>query len=272
MINVKGDSLVIGLSIKQLMDLSEKNAIVTGGAMGIGEGIVRRLHEAGANVVIADLDLVAASKLERELNQTRGDSSVAVRCDVAEPSDVKKTIDCCIEHFGSLNILVNDAGIYPFAKLEDLSEDDFRKILDVNLFGVYNFTKQSSERMIRQGTGGKIITIGSVDSLHPSAVGLAAYDSSKHAVWGFTKNVAIELAEHDIAVNLVAPGGVATPGTSKASGGQAAAGAQASLFSVPMKRMGVPDDIGRVVLFLASGLSSYMTGSIVVVDGGMLLK
>jgi len=127
--------------------------------------------------------------------------------------------------------------------------------------------------MIRQGQGGKIINITSVDALHPSMVGLAAYDASKHGIWGFTKNVALELAPHHIWVNAIAPGPVSTPGTGagKLSPQEMAAAMKPLIDKIPAHRMGEPDDIGKVALFLASALSSYMTGSQIVVDGGVLL-
>jgi 2-deoxy-D-gluconate 3-dehydrogenase len=121
--------------------------------------------------------------------------------------------------------------------------------------------------MIKQGQGGKIINITSIDALHPSMIGLSHYDASKHGAWGFTKNVALELAQHKIWVNAIAPGGVTTPGT----GGTAKVDPSFSA-KIPMGRMGDPDDIGKVVLFLASEMSSYMTGTQIVVDGGYLLK
>ncbi|HEY4475512.1 MAG TPA: SDR family oxidoreductase, partial [Candidatus Paceibacterota bacterium] len=130
------------------------------------------------------------------------------------------------------------------------------------------------EAMIKQGRGGKIINITSIDALHPSSVGLAVYDASKHGLWGFTKNTALELAPHNIQVNAIAPGGIATPGTGAGQPKTAVMDAILKKFleKIPMKRMGEPDDIGKVALFLASDLSSYMTGSQIVVDGGVLLS
>jgi 2-dehydro-3-deoxy-D-gluconate 5-dehydrogenase len=111
-----------------------------------------------------------------------------------------------------VDILVNNAGIFPFAPLSEMTEADFMRVIDVNLRGVFLCTRLAAERMIEQGRGGRIVNITSIDALHPSAAGLAHYDASKHGVWGFTKNVALELAEHGIWVNAIAPGGVATPG------------------------------------------------------------
>jgi len=128
--------------------------------------------------------------------------------------------------------------------------------------------------MIKQGRGGKIINITSIDALHPSAVRLAVYDASKHGLWGFTKNTALELALNNIQVNTIAPGGITTPGTGagKPVAPKMEVILKKFLEKIPMKRMGTPDDIGKVALFLASDLASYMTGAQVVVDGGVLLS
>ena len=129
---------------------------------------------------------------------------------------------------------------------------------------------------MKQQDGGRIINITSIDALHPSMVGLAHYDASKHGEWGFTKNSALELAEHKIWVNAIAPGGIATPGVAAMSQGASAeqmkASTEAFMAKIPMNRMGEPDEIGKVALFLASEMASYMTGEQIVVDGGALLS
>jgi 2-dehydro-3-deoxy-D-gluconate 5-dehydrogenase len=254
-------------SLQELISLSGRVAIVTGGAMGIGLGIVRRLHEAGANVVIADLDEVAAQELARSLEQIRAGSALAVGCDVADPASVEALVDQAVERFHGLDILVNNAGIYPMVPLAELDVDTFRRVLDVNLTGLFLCTKRAAEEMIARGRPGRIVNVTSIDALHPSMIGLSHYDASKHGAWGFTKNVALELAPHGICVNAVAPGGIKTPGT----GGTDQESLAAFEAMIPMRRMGDPDDIGRAVLFLASELSSYTTGIQLVVDGGRLL-
>ncbi len=233
-----------------LLDLSGKVAIVTGGAAGIGAGIVKRFQEAGASVVIADL--------------TSG-------FDVSKEEDVKKLVSETVDKYGKVDILVNNAGIYPNIPLTKMTLEDFKKVLSVNLQGVFLTTKYVSEQMIKQGGGGKIINVSSIDALHPSMVGLAAYDASKHGVWGFTKNTALELAQYKIWVNAIAPGGVATEGTGLTHPGMEEI-IKAFTAKIPMHRMGEPDEIGKVALFLASEMSSYMTGSQIVVDGGVLLS
>ena len=151
--------------------------------------------------------------------------------------------------------------------LRDLDLETFRRVLDVNLTGLFLCTQAVVEQMIAQGRGGRIVNITSIDALHPSMVGLAHYDASKHGAWGFTKNIALELAPHGIWVNAIAPGGIGTPGAGEVTG----AALEQFEAMIPMGRMGDPDDIGRAALFLASDLSSYMTGSQIVVDGGRLL-
>jgi 2-deoxy-D-gluconate 3-dehydrogenase len=253
---------------EDLIDLSDRTAIVTGGAMGIGLGIARRLHGAGADVVVADLDPAAGEETAEALEAERAKSAVAVRTDVADPEDVERMVSAAVESFGGVDILVNNAGIYPVLPLKDLDLETFHRVLDVNLTGLFLCTKAAAARMIEQGRGGRIVNITSIDALHPSMIGLAHYDASKHGAWGFTKNVALELAPHDIAVNAIAPGGIKTPGVGDVDE-QTLRGFEEA---IPMGRMGDPDDIGRATLFLASKLASYMTGSQLVVDGGWLLS
>ncbi len=251
----------------ELIDLTGRTAIVTGGAMGIGLGIARRLHEAGASLLVADLDETAAQNAAADLAAARPDSALAIRCDVSDDQSVQQMVRAAVDSFGGIDILVNNAGIYPMIPLADLDAATFRRVLDVNLTGLFLCTKAVSARMIEQGHGGRIVNVTSIDALHPSMVGLAHYDASKHGAWGFTKNVALELAPHGILVNAVAPGGIKTPGT----GEMDESNMKAFEAMIPMGRMGEPDDIGRAALFLASELSCYMTGSQIVVDGGRLL-
>lgn len=229
-------------TLHELLDLRGRTAIVTGGAMGIGRGVVERLSEAGASVVVADADLEAAEATCAELTE-HGRSVMAMYADVGDPDDVHRLVADTVGWRGGVDILVNNAGIFPNVPVLEMGPDDFDRVLRVNLRGV----------------------------------GLAHYDASKHGVWGFTKNLALELAPHHIWVNAVAPGAIATPGVaatmhSDEPGGDDGSMLEAFLAQVPMGRIGAPDDIARVVLFLASDLASYVTGTQVVVDGGRLLS
>lgn len=251
--------------------MSGRAAIVTGGAKGIGQGIASRLAEAGAKVLVADMDEAAAATTAQALT-AKGWTAAPFTVDVSDEAQVMAMVTACHDQFGSLDILVNNAGIYPPAPVAQMTEEQFEKVMHVNLRSVFLTTKHAAEIMKSQG-GGRIINITSIDALHPSMVGLAHYDASKHGEWGFTKNSALELAEHKIWVNAIAPGGITTPGTAamQSGGGQNQAAIDAFMAKIPMHRMGEPDEIGKVALFLASDLASYMTGSQIVVDGGALL-
>jgi len=265
------------IPVGKLLDLSGKTAIVTG-AVGIGFGIACRLAEAGANVVIAAHSEDKVKESARKIVE-KGWKATGAQVDVSNEEDVRRMVETAVKEYGSVDILVNNAGIFPTKLVMQMELADFEKVLAVNLKGLFLCTKHAAQQMINQGRGGKIINITSIDALHPSTAGLAHYDASKHGAWGFTKNVALELAPHKIWVNAIAPGGIATEGTQKAQ--EAAPMPQnvdmkkmmeVFLAKIPMHKMGEPDDIGKVALFLASDMSSYMTGSQIVVDGGVLLS
>jgi 2-dehydro-3-deoxy-D-gluconate 5-dehydrogenase len=260
-------------AVQELLSLQGKVAIVTGGAKGIGRAIAYRLAEAGAQVLVADFDEAAAQQTAEEYTQ-KGWAMRAIKTDVSSEVDIKAMIQKAVDDFGTVDILVNNAGIYPPKPVMEMSVEEFDKVLKTNLQSTFLATKYAAEIMKQKG-GGKIINITSVDALHPSMVGLAHYDASKHGMWGFTKNVALELAPYKIWVNAIAPGGITTPGVaamSQASGAASSTPVDAFLAKIPMHRMGEADEIGTVALFLASDMASYMTGSQVVVDGGVLLS
>jgi 2-deoxy-D-gluconate 3-dehydrogenase len=257
----------------ELINLNGKVAIVTGGAMGIGYGIVYRLCEAGASVVVADMNEQAGNDTVQKL-KSQNYECVFIKTNMSVETDIQAMINFVVEKFGRLDILVNNAGIYPFVPLMQADKEIFEKVIHTNLLGCMLSMKYAGEQFIKQGNGGKIINITSVDALHPSSVGLAIYDSSKHGLWGLTKNAALELSQYNIQVNAIAPGGINTPGagagTHKTK--EIEEVSQKFLQKIPMKRMGEPDDIGKVALFLASDMSSYITGTQIVVDGGVLLS
>lgn len=265
------------LSVNKLLDLSGKTAIITG-AVGIGFGIAYRLAESGANIVVASRNQEEVDESVKKLIEN-GWKAIGIQADVSDEGDVKRVVEEAMKAFDNIDILVNNAGIYPSMPVMNMTLSDFEKVLSVNVNGVFLCTKYVAEQMIKQGNGGKIINITSIDALHPSSVGLAHYDTSKHGVWGFTKNVALELAPHKIWVNAIAPGGITTPGVAKLQakiptpqGVDMNKMLETFLAKIPMHRLGEPDDIGKVALFLASDMSSYMTGTQIIVDGGVLLS
>lgn len=256
-----------------LLDLSGQTAVVTGGALGIGRSVALRLAQAGAAVVVADANGDAAEAAARELIEM-GATAHAVVVDVSSEADVEHLLEQTLGWTAGIDILVNDAGIYPTVPVMDMTVEQFSRVIDVNLKGVYLCSRMVARQLVDQGRGGRILNITSVDALHPSSIGLAHYDASKHGVWGFTKNLALELAPHRIWVNALAPGGVHTPGTDTmvAVPGVDPEELKARFAArIPMGRMGEPDEIAKVALFMVSEMASYMTGSQVVVDGGVLL-
>jgi 2-deoxy-D-gluconate 3-dehydrogenase len=260
-----------------MLNLSGKTAIVTGGSSGIGFGISYRLAEAGANVVIANRTKEEGIRAAKEITKN-GWKAMAIVTDVSIEESVKNMVNRTVEAYGEVDILVNNAGVYPLVPVREMSLADFEKVIAINLKGTFLCTKYVSERMVERRKGGRIINITSIDALHPSSVGLAHYDASKHGVWGFTKNIALELAPYNVWVNAVAPGGIMTPGVQKLqqttpipSGEEVEKVLKGMAQRIPMQRLGEPDDIGKVVVFLASDMASYMTGSQIVVDGGLLL-
>src|SRR3989344_2317002 len=166
-------------SFSHFFDFKNKTVVVTGGAMGIGLGIVKRFYDLGANVVIADIDEQAGNAQAEEL----GSRALFVSCDVSDEKSVKNLVNEATKHFGAIDILVNNAGIFPSKQLLDASLDFWEKVQSVNLRGSFLCAREAARVMVKQGRRGVIIQVGSIDSLHPSRIGLAAYDASKHGVW-----------------------------------------------------------------------------------------
>jgi 2-deoxy-D-gluconate 3-dehydrogenase len=260
-------------TIKELFDLSGKVAIVTGGAQGIGKGIALRLAEAGACVAISDINLESAQATVAEMKKL-GYKAAAVQSDTSKVADAERTVHEVLKIFGDLHILVNNAGIYPFASTDSMTEAVWDKTLDINLKGIMFFSQAAARAIVAKGHGGKIVNIASVDGFHPTG-NLLSYDASKGGVVMLTKALAKDLAPKGINVNAIAPGAIVTPGASGGLAGmskeQIDAITKAFTATIPMGRQGVPDDIGRVALFLVSEAADYVTGSTVVADGGYLV-
>jgi 2-deoxy-D-gluconate 3-dehydrogenase len=263
------------IPLRELTDLSSKRSIVTGGATGIGLSISYRLAEAGANVIIADIDENEAIRAGEDL-KGRGFTVLPVHCDVGNEDDIRHMVDVAVQKMGGVDILVNNAGIYPHIPLEQMTTEVFERVLAVNLSGTFLCSREVSMHMIAQKQGGCIINIGSIDSLHPSSKGLSAYDASKGGVISLTRSLALELGAHDIRVNAVLPGGILTRGVMTQSSHEPTREGRTQLKAfmsrMVLGRMGEPDDVGRVALFLASDMAAYMTGSAIVVDGGYLIS
>ena len=265
-------------SLNELIRLDNRNVIVTGGATGIGAVISRRLAEAGAKVLIIDIDKEEVEKTAQKIGDL-GYQVISSRCDVREEEQVKSVISYAIKEMGSVHILVNNAGIYPRKPLVEMNGKDFNNVIDVNLLGTFLCSRYASDEMIRQKQGGCIINIASIEAVHPSSTGMTAYDASKGGVLMLTKSLARELGPHGIRVNAIAPGAILTRAVMSHVSEQTDEEEKASLKELKsfmarmaLGRMGDADDVARVALFLASELASYITGDMIVVDGGYLIS
>ena len=261
--------------ITELISLAHKTALITGGAMGIGFAISHRLAEAGASITIVDSNGEQAEKASEEL-RGHGYQATFIQCDVSQEEEVQNMVNTTVTKTGDIDILVNNAGIYRSIPLQETTAEDFERMVSVNLKGTFLCSREVSRRMIERGQGGCIINIASIESVHPSYTGLSAYDASKGGVLMLTKSMALELGQHDIRVNAIAPGGIVTEGMfsclDEIPSGQGREPLKRFMARIPLGRMGRADDIGRVALFLASDLASYITGSLIVVDGGYLVS
>jgi 2-deoxy-D-gluconate 3-dehydrogenase len=265
-------------SIEKLFDLTGKVAIVTGGAMGIGKGIAMRLSEAGAKIIIVDIaDKKEAKSILKDISENSGHAHY-IQADLSDMKNLKYVVDQTIKVYGDIDILVNNAGVFTYSPVTELTEALWDKTINLNLKAVAFLSKLVVNKMIEKKHGGKIINISSIDSIKPTG-NLSQYDASKGGVRMLTKAFAKEMGKFGINVNDIAPGGINTPGVKKIGGAnltdaqQKAMDEQMEQFvsMLPLQRMGEPKDIGNAALFLASDASNYMTGSTLVVDGGLLI-
>ena len=244
--------------------LEGKVALVTGGARGIGKAISARLAAEGAKLAIVDIMLDVAQATADEFT-AQGVEAKAYAANVASFADAEATVAQVVADFGSLDILVNNAGITRDTLMLRMTEEDFDKVIAVNLKGTFNFTKAAIRPMMK-ARAGKIVNIASVVG-RMGNVGQANYAASKAGVIGLTKTVAKEFASRNIQANAVAPGYIVTDMTGKLS----EEAREAFMQVIPMKRGGTPEDVANVVYFLASADSDYVTGQVINIDGGMLM-
>lgn len=244
--------------------LTGKNALVTGASRGIGRGIALQLAKQGANVAFTYLSSPdKAAELEAELTAL-GVKAKACRSDAADFKAAEDLITEVVTAFGSLDIVVNNAGITRDNLLMRMTEDQFDEVIRTNLKSVFNITKACQKPMLRQRSG-SIINISSVVGVKGNA-GQANYAASKAGINGFTKSIALELGSRNIRCNSIAPGFIETEMTGKLNEETVKQWREA----IPLKRGGTADDVANLVVFLASDWSSYITGQVINVDGGML--
>jgi len=240
-----------------------KTALITGAGQGIGRGIAVRLARDGYNIAIADINLNNLAEAAQEISAL-GVSVLKIEADVSSAHDVQHMIQATVDEFDSLDVLVNNAGIYPFTPFMDITEEQWDKVIAVNLKSVF-LCSQAAARIMPDGS--RIIMTSSVASMLGFS-GLVHYCASKGGINGLVRALALELAPRQITVNAVAPGSIITPGTSNTDEGSQ----KATMAKIPLGRLGKPQDIAAAVAFLASEGAGYITGQVLVVDGGWTIQ
>ena len=244
--------------------LDGKNVIITGASRGIGKGIAEKFAQQGANIAFTCRKTNAdTSKLAKSLS-SYGVKAVAYSSDASDFDSSNELVEQVIKDFGSIDILVNNAGVTKDNLLMRMSEDDFNYVMKVNMNSVFNLTKAVLRPMLKQRSG-SIINMSSIVGVKGNA-GQTNYSASKSAIIGFTKSIALELGSRNIRCNAIAPGFIETEMTQALNQDQVAEWSE----SIPLKRTGSVEDIANTTLFLASDMSSYITGQVINVCGGML--
>ena len=240
--------------------LDRRTAVVTGGAQGIGFAIAERYVAEGARVVLGDLDLDAT---EAAVNKLGGpDVAAAVRCDVTNAAEVEALIAAAVDTFGGLDVMVNNAGITRDATMRKMTEEQFDQVISVHLKGTWNGTRKAADVM-RENKSGAIVNISSISG-KVGLIGQTNYSAAKAGIVGLTKAAAKEVAHLGVRINAIQPGLIRSAMTEA----MPQRIWDAKLAEIPMARAGEPDEVAKVALFLASDLSSYMTGTVLEVTGG----
>jgi NAD(P)-dependent dehydrogenase (short-subunit alcohol dehydrogenase family) len=249
-----------------MFNLSGKVAIITGARRGMGRTHSLLLAQAGARVIVTDIDLKECEQVVEEIKSAGGEA-IAVKCDVTNKKDIDQMIRRTIDEFGKIDILVNNAGICQFKPFVDLTDEDWEKTIDINLRGYYWCAKAVVPEMIKQKYG-RIINIASIAAgqVGVGFAGLTHYCASKGGIVAFTQALALELAPYNITVNAIAPGAIDTPMVAASKTDSKVL--EASMARIPLRRMGKPEEISSLVVFLASDEASYITGDLIVADGG----
>jgi NAD(P)-dependent dehydrogenase (short-subunit alcohol dehydrogenase family) len=249
-------------------DLKGKVALVTGARRGMGKSHALALAKAGAKVVVSDISQEDCEAVVQEIKKAKGEA-IAIKCDVSKKAEVDSLVRKTIDEFGKVDVLVNNAGICQFKPFLDLTEEEWDRTININLKGYFLCAQACAREMIKQKSG----AIVNVASIAMGQVGcgfatLAHYCASKGGIVGMTETLALELAPHGIRVNAISPGAIDTPMVDPLKVDPKVM--EGTLARVPLHRMGKPEEVSNLVLFLASDISSYMTGSTVVIDGGWL--
>lgn len=248
-----------------MIDLSGKNAVVTGSSRGIGKAVALKLASLGANIAVVYAGNAEKAARTAEEIEKLGVKAKTYACDVSDFESTASLVAEIIKDFGGIDILVNNAGIIRDGLILSMKEEDFDRVIDVNLKGSFNMIKNTYHHFMKKRKG-RIINISSVVGINGNA-GQANYASAKAGIIGLTKSAAKELAARNVTVNAVAPGYIETDMTNS----MPEKAKEAVILSIPMKRVGQGEDIANAVAFLASDEAAYITGEVIKVDGGMAI-
>jgi len=251
--------------VKTLLDFSNTVAVVTGSGSGLGQSLARRFAEAGANVVVHYRSSAEGARAVVKHIAGLGGQAIAVQGDLAREADAARLVRQTVEAFGRVDVLINNAGLYPRASVLEMTLAQWDKVVDANLRSVFLCTQAAARQMIAQGGGGAIVNITSIEAENP-APDHSHYDAAKGGVLMYTRASAYELAAHGIRVNAVAPGLIWREGIEQAW----PEGVARWQKTAPLRRLGLPEDVADACLFLASPASRWITGASLTVDGGVL--
>ncbi len=251
-----------------MFDLKNKVAVVTGARRGMGKSHSLLLAKSGAKVLLSDISQEECQLVVDEIEKAGGEA-IAVKCDVSKKEEVEKMIKAAVDKWGKVDILVNNAGICQFKPFLEMVEEEWQKTIDINLKGYFLCAQTAAKEMAKQKSG-VIVNIASIvmGQIGKGMAGLAHYSASKGGIAALTKTLAVELAPYNIRVNAIAPGAIDTPMSASTKDDPKIL--EQALAMIPLHRMGKPEEISNTVLFLVSEDSSYITGSVIVVDGGWL--
>lgn len=239
--------------------------IVTGASKGVGRGIADLFAKEGAKLVLVGRNTEQLETVKKAI-EAKGEQAIWMQADVSNPEDMNRMVQQALQQYGKVDVLCHNAGIYPHARLENMTLQEWQKVIDVNLTGTFLAVRACIPTMKGQGAG-KIVVISSISGPQTALPGYSHYTASKGGVAGFIKTAAVELAKYKININAVEPGNILTEGLAAAGSDHT----NSMLPAIPLGRLGTPEDIAFAVLFLASHESDYITGQSLIVDGGQTL-
>jgi 3-oxoacyl-[acyl-carrier protein] reductase len=252
-------------TVRETKKFQDQVVIVTGASRGIGRGIADCFAKEGAKVVLVGRDEKQLDFVKNTI-EDRGETAIYIKADVSQPEDIKSMVEQVVTQYGRIDVLCHNAGIYPHARLENMTLEEWKKVIDVNLTGTFLAVRACIPLMKAQGFG-KIVVTSSISGPQTALPGHSHYTASKGGIAGFVKTAAVELAKYNIYINAVEPGNIMTEGLEATGAGNI----NNMIRAIPLGRLGTPEDVAFGVMFLASQESNFITGQSLIIDGGQML-